>query len=237
MFAVLAKKEYKDSTEKIYLVQYLRAMHGIETKQLTLDSYKELIALARQGYPGAGDSLYIAENVLYNRAIKEYRYKDNYRSGYVEAHSIFKYLNGYKDSRKYITLIEGRTEYNYLLNKDSSFSRKKAILNDIISIIEFEDAAEVLVSSHNIAVDFLEGMWRDRTGRYYFSMSSEHNASYNLPFFNYGDYYRIEDGIYELYPKGKETLARSMYRFTVVSPSRIRVYCYQDRNTYELFRQ
>jgi hypothetical protein len=68
-------------------------------------------------------------------------------------------------------------------------------------------------------------------------MKDDGYINYNLPWFNYGDYYRIEDGIMLLYPENSYNSTKALFAFEAVTPDCIEVYCYQNKRTYTLYRQ
>ena len=68
-------------------------------------------------------------------------------------------------------------------------------------------------------------------------MDDEGYISYNLPWFDYGDYYKIENGELLLYPKKDEKATKTMYTIVAIAPNQIQVYCHKDGSTYTLNRQ
>lgn len=110
-------------------------------------------------------------------------------------------------------------------------------LADLIGMIGFEDSADLILKETNSSCDFLKGTWRTGDGQYYFSMTIDHKTSYNLPWFDFGEYYRIENGDYLLYSGNDYTNTRSLFKFRVVEKNVIMVYCYKDGKEYRLIRE
>ena len=109
-------------------------------------------------------------------------------------------------------------------------------LEDVLDILSFEDAKEVLVSNHSLAVAFLSGSWYSNNGLG-FIIRENGSVSSNLTSIRYGDYYVIEDGIYKTSPSNNENATRDIFKFTIEEKDRIKVYCYKDGSTHILYRQ
>ena len=149
-----------------------------------------------------------------------------YRKGYyLSAKDQFDYIGAYDDSKDYVDLIAVHLK-GYVSGVSTS---------ELIALIGFEDAAELLVQEHIQAKSFLLGHW---TGSgYYFTMKEDGHINYNLPYFNYGYYYRIEDGEVLLYPKDDENDTKMLFRFTVLSKDSVSVYCAKNKTSYTLTRK
>ena len=108
-------------------------------------------------------------------------------------------------------------------------------IDELKAYIDRDLVKTIIMQSQSIAQTFLEGNWT--SGSWYFTMDEDGSTNYNLPWFTYGDYYSIEDGVYFLYVDGSyETDRRNMFRFTILSWDSISVYCYEDGSTYTLYR-
>lgn len=89
---------------------------------------------------------------------------------------------------------------------------------------------------------FLEGNWKNGKSYLKFTKSADKykvntwRSSYNLPYFNYGDYYNIVDGNYRLEKKDSEEY-RNMYHIRIISYDCIEVFAYKNSQTYTLYRQ
>ena len=112
------------------------------------------------------------------------------------------------------------------------------IVKEVVSIFYFEDASKLLVSEGKIACYFLLGTWWTSRGEYYFKMYKTENDeydfrnSYTLP--SFGGLFTIEDGIYSVSGDGYKN--KPQYRFTLLTPDSMEVYCYKNGATYTLYR-
>lgn len=175
-------------------------------------------------YPGAKDELKELQIKIYRKAVSLYN------SGKTDdAWELFKLIATYSRSGDYLTLCQAKFGYNRYFYPN--------LVNEICDLLGFADADEVLVASQHIAEDFLRGQWKSSDSSYYFSIDEKGYASYNLPSINYGDYYRIENGDYLLYPKDNESNTRTMFSISVIDKNSIRIYCWKDGSTYRMFRQ
>lgn len=68
-------------------------------------------------------------------------------------------------------------------------------------------------------------------------MDKDGHISYNLPWFDYGDYYTIQDGELVLYPEKDKSATKTMYTIVALTPNQIQIYCHKDGSTYILNRQ
>jgi len=125
-------------------------------------------------------------------------------------------------------------DYLFLIDMQSKSATSIAQMSRLKSLIGFEDAASLLVKGQIIAEKFLAGYWSG--DGYYLEMSDEGYLDYNLPYIDYGDYYRIEDGKVLFFPEDAYASTKQIFRFTVVSADCIQVYAYQNRDTYTLYR-
>ena len=216
VFMNLSHKGHSDAEAMWKESYYLWAMSLIEQNELK-EAYGKLNKI--KDYADVKDKL---------SALTELMYLEGqllYRSGhYTEARDIFSYIQGYADSNKYLILIEVKKGYRFS-------SQIKELMNQFY----FEDTAEVLLSSQYCAEEFLRGTWKG--GGYYFKMNADGGTQYSLPWINYGDYYKIEDGTYLLYPKNNESKTKKQFTFEALSPDTLRVYCHKNGKSYTLYRQ
>jgi hypothetical protein len=106
----------------------------------------------------------------------------------------------------------------------------------------FYKALKGVTSSKSILFDsifdemLLTGYWSG--SGYYFRMYENGNngkhISYNLPWFDYGDYYGLEDHIIYLFPKNNESARKNLFKFSFINATKVDVYCYQNGKTYTL---
>lgn len=166
------------------------------------------------------------KELLYAEAV------DFYREGKLDQASS-RFLEGYKDSDRYQLLIEVQKSYYGLLG----FGDPEKDVKKLIDFFYFEDTAEVLLSGRTITEAFLKGNWQSTTGGKYFKMSEDGHISYNLPWFDYGDYYKIQNGELVLYPEKDESATKTMFTIVALTPNQIQIYCHKDGSTYILNRQ
>lgn len=206
-------------------------------KLCSKDTYLKLISLNSNSktFKIPDDVIDYFKEIVYQDACQKYQDEQNGKADQATtAMSYFALISHYKDSDKYITLI------------------KASSCEDVLEIIDFKNAKEVLVSDSPIAEEFLSGTWKTAEGAYYFSMQKSndgsYDASYNLPWIDMSDsYFRIRDGIFFLYEKSKDGFIRFVdindvdnkyvFKFTVIDRNEISVYCYKNGSTYKLFRQ
>jgi len=169
--------------------------------------------------------LYALEEVIFLEGQNLY-----YSEEYSEAKTLFDCISSYGDSKKYITLIDAR---GYSALQDPVGTVKK-----LVDIFYFEDATELLLSDTDIACYFLLGTWRTSNGSYYFKIEktdkSEHSfhSSYNLPW--YGGSFLVTDGVYSVSNDSYDD--KPQFRFTLLTPNSMEVYCYKYGTTYTLYR-
>ena len=123
------------------------------------------------------------------------------------------------------------------------FDRKKEVdkithsYSDIVKLLGFEDAADLIFENAEYTKTYLTGTWRTGDGKYYFTMDSDGYAKYDLPGMDFGEYYRIENGNYLLYYEKDPENTRTLFSFEIVNKDTINIYCYKDYTSYRLIRQ
>ena len=190
-----------------------------------LSGYKTIAALSKSNFTLATNGLEEAKKQAYDHAVSLYREED-----ITGAASFFKELKGYRRSNDYMTLINS-----------NSFSELK-------KLIGFENADEILLNQY--ADQFLMGTWKNKDGKYYFSIEKNDDGSfhshYNLPSVSLEhSFYNIADGIYYLYDQDTSLTKlvsgdyerKNLFRFTIIDADTINVYCYKDGSIYNLLRQ
>lgn len=188
-------------------------------------AYQTLKKINEYGDVSALLSFYRDES--YKSAIGLYRNEE-----YEKAISEFDAIGNYLDSDDYVFLIQ---MYRQSFSNDYVSAPISDIdISKLASLIGFENAAELLVRSHRIAEKFLTGTWRGEG--MYFTVKSNGYINYNLPYFNYGDYYRIENGLILLYPEENVYAAKKLFGITVISEDCIQMLTYQNHRTYTLYR-
>ena len=268
-FQALGELGYNDAETRVLEVLYRKACFLLEVEKNYEDAYALFYKLDQLDYPGA-DAMrketryqwgqYCVDNKEYLQAYEIFLriegYKDTnslisslkdtlyqsaqnmYRRGeYEQAQAIFRILTDYLRSEDYIHLYTVRFVYtaDYLQEPGEQILRE---------LIGFEDAAELIVSSHGFATAFLEGEWKTSSGNYYFKIDEKHISWTNLPKVIYGYYYYIRDGKYYLFEKdasGDSNTGyegeRACFTFTVLTEDSISIYCHKDGSTHTLYRQ
>lgn len=220
IFTRLAKKKYDGADEMQKETQYLWASALIEDEDY-VGAYKKLVNIKK--YSDVKEVLEALEEVIYKEGQRLY-----YNKKYSDAKAHFDCISSYEDSNKYLTLI---TAHQFTGWSGSALS----IVNKLSAIFYFEDASQLLLLKDDIAEEFLRGTWNGNG--YYFTMNDEGSISYNLPWFDYGDYYKISNGEVLLFPKNKENSTKKLFFIEAITPDCIEVFCYKNSRTYTLNRQ
>ena len=258
----LEKQGYKDAASKVLEIQYRNGVYLLQEKLDFKAASKIFSQLITKGYDGAEEmenqtqylwAFDLVEKEYYTDAYRKFAsirdYEDvedcidalselmhiegqtlYYEGNYTKAKELFECITPYGDSKKYITLINAR---GY-----SAWADPEGTAEKLVDIFYFENASELLVSDTDVACYFLLGNWRTSNGSYYFKMEpsdeGEHSfwSSYNLPW--YGGSFTIEDGVYSVSNDSYED--KPQYRFTLLTPDSMEVYCYKNGTTYTLYR-
>ncbi len=134
----------------------------------------------------------------------------------IKALQYFAKTGNHKQSKKYVKILSS---------------------DDVFELLPYlgEAGADKKIYSQNMLEDFLEGTWRNDS--YYFTMQSNGNISYNLPWFDYGDYYGIKDGVIFFYYEGDEANGRDIFTIEIESRDVIYVYAHKNGKTYRMTRR
>lgn len=224
-YNLLASQNYKDSKAKALETRYRQGLYIMYEQQNYLAAYTNLKNSDYNEMSNISEVRNELRELLYQEAVMYYR-KDELDI------AKSRFVDNYKDSDKYLLLIKGKQPFWWYFNDNNKKDAEK-----LIDLFYFEDTPKVLLFNHEVATVFLEGTWRSSTGGKYFTMNKDGYISYNLPWFNYGDYYKISDGDLLLYPKNDESATRSLFSFSAITPNQIEVYCHKDGSTYILTRQ
>lgn len=214
----LEEAGYGEYTGEIQQIQYLWAMDLRENRDF-IGAYTMLAALKE--HPDARTSLDALEKTIYREGITAYHKGENTQAG-----KLFACVSGYENAEKYITLIEV---------KKSQGSITKELYEKLIANFSFEDTAEVVLYNQAAAKWFLLGTWEN--GEYSFTMYPNGEIDCDLPWIEYGDYYRIEKGELLLYPENQPAQTKPAFRFQASTVDRMEIYCCRNRRTYTLYRQ
>ncbi len=80
----------------------------------------------------------------------------------------------------------------------------------------------------------LQGYWSNNG--YYFQMNESGQINYNVPWFEYGDYYGLYNHIIYLFPDGQEDNSRNLFEINFINDNTITIYSYQNGLTYTLYK-
>ena len=218
IFVALVRQGYENAAEMQKETQYCWACSDIENGEY-ISAYNKLSGI--RGYSDVNDILTYLSELIYSEGQKHY-----YNGSNRTAKKYFSCITPHLDSEKYLDLISIKTEATL-------FAKTK--VSKLIDIFYFEDAAELLLSTQELSEIFLLGTWKG--DGYHFTMKEDGHISYNLPNFDYGDYYRIEDGNLLLFPENNESSTKTLFSFTAITPDCIEIFCYKDYKSYTLYRQ
>ena len=211
----LKEQGYIGANEKMHELYYAWGMALIEEKDY-LQAYEKL-----ENAEGFSDSEIILndlQEIIYYIAI------DDYHMGkYNSAHKAFSKIGSYRDTSAYVILCEAHLYGSYHVYKD------------LKSLVGFEDASELIMVNYFTAKEFLLGFWKG-DGRY-FRMKEDGRISYDIPWINYGDYYRIEDGLFLLYKEKTPNITKKLFAVNIISKDCITIFAYKNGRTYLLYRQ
>lgn len=252
----LVEQNYEEAPRKMQDLRYQEAIYQLYEEKDFETAYKAFKQLDKEAYPGAKDmacealyqwamDLILNEKyaVAYHKlnSIRDYsdvqetlktladlmyaEAQKLYRKGeYAQAEVLFSCIPSHKDSQKYLTLI-GVHLFPYDVSDKT--------LQDMIKMFNFGDTSEVLLLAEDIG--FLRGKWSG--DGHYFTMNKDGYINYNLPASSYGNYYRLEDGYILFYPANDWVATKKIFHIEALSPDCIEVYCYQNGQTYTLYRQ
>lgn len=214
----LKEQGYIGANEKMHELYYAWGMTLIEERDY-LQAYEKL-----ENAEGFSDSEIILndlQEIIYYEAVDAYHAGD-----YALAEESFSRIENYRDASAYILLCKAHAQGAYLQYVD---------YKDLEPLIGFEDASELIMANHFTAKAFLLGFW-EGDGRY-FRMKEDGRISYDIPWINYGDYYRIEDGLFLLYKEKTPNITKKLFAVKIISKDCITVFAYKNGRTYMLFRQ
>lgn len=230
-YSALRKIDYKDSDELYNDTLYRQGIYQFFEVGEYIEGYETLGSVPKD-YPGIQDILSECQEYLYALGQEAY-----YSEDYHLSKRYFTALEGYGRSADYLTLLDVHmnTSTNSKIFKYYTGQKKvSSLVGALEALIGFEDAAELLVSTQDIASEYLLGYWTSSGGS--FQMGEDRRTNYYLPWFNYGDYYTIFDGHYVLYKEGDYSAYKNLFDFYPISANTCEVYCYNNGRTYTLTR-
>lgn len=222
--AIIPAVKYNNAAALMDAGQYNEAIAAFEAMAGYKDSAEQISECKYRSALNLMDEGKLSDAISAFQALGNYKdsaeqiVECNYRSAiqlaknqnYSAASELLERIGGYKDS------TELALEYRYL--------HAKQLMNSG----SYDDAANLLKKLAQVNYkDYLK-MEERETGRFW--------CSYNLPWQYDGDFYTIENGIYY---EGYNNSSRKdkEFRFTIVSWSKIEVYCFKNGRTYTLKRQ
>lgn len=206
--------DYQDSQTMATECDYQKASNLV-IKEDYLGAYEIFSDI--QGYADVNDILFILQDSIYYKGIELYETNDKMKSK-----SYFDAVDGYLDADIYIKLIEAQFQYS-----EKGYQK-------LIQLVGFEDTVDIIMNDTFIYY-YLKGYWSDGNG-YYFKLTETDNgwhSYYNLPHY-VGEYFTIADAIYKTGNTGDWT---ECWKFTFISENELRIYCYKNNRTYDMYRE
>ena len=217
LFKELAKKNFSDSQKMVTATNYNWGAYYLEKGELVLAFEKFTLA---KGYLDADSQLNQLKAPLYMDAVNNYHEKN-----FSKALSEFRVISDYLDSKDYALLAKAHVGYDSLTEDE--------ITDDLVALIGFEDASDILVSDFYYGTTFLTGIWSG--DGYRFAITEEGSYS-SIPCAT-GQYFDIISGTYYVYNEGdSESDYVPGYRIGVISKDLILIYSYRSGNIYSLTR-
>ncbi|MDD4311836.1 MAG: trypsin-like peptidase domain-containing protein [Eubacteriales bacterium] len=218
----LVSEKYDPARSAIYEA-YAKKAEKIASDGHYGGAYETLLEAKKYG--DFSEKLKYYREAAYQAGIAFYRSGEN-SSARLELSMIGNYLR----TEDYLLLLYAKGTSSSWLSPITS-----AEMDRLKSLIGFEDTAYVLVMGQSTAVGYLAGTWRG--DGCYFSMKMDGQIRYNLPYFNYGDYYKIEKGYVLLYPQNNLLSTKKLFRITVLTEDCIRVFAFKNNKAYKLYRE
>ncbi len=170
------------------------------------------------------DSVNSEQEEHYQALISAYRAEEYDRA-------LEEYINvtGYQYADRYYDLIRAKFCSYFELTEDEIVQLKK----ELLSWIDFEDAAHALVTNPDMAEVYLRGFWTS-SGNVIYTLEWENGWDTTLPVVPYsGNYAYIYDGTYWRH-NGDVDNSVAQFDLKPVSETAMDVYCYQTKGTYRL---
>ncbi|MBR2027974.1 MAG: trypsin-like peptidase domain-containing protein [Oscillospiraceae bacterium] len=255
----LSREGYKDSAQKLMETKYRQGMYMYEKGNYdsALKVLGELLGEYEQAAYAFAEiqALYIAELTDENNFLKAYEVamlapeyvgeegislikEGVYLSGqiwyfeksYDNARGCFEVISDYKDSEKYLKIIDILDFFNF-----TPYEERVAYL---IEIFDFENVPEIILSEQSLAEEFLKGRWETTDRQYHMYIAEDGYMTNGMPMLKGYEncYYYIENGEYRVYHNNPEDYKVSMV-ITALTTDSIKIYCAADNNTYTLYRK
>ena len=125
-------------------------------------------------------------------------------------------------------------EYRMAASFDNGYTQEYGFKNLTAFYQELKEEFPNLATDQCYDKIKLLGYWSG--GGRYFQLKSNGYISYDLPWFDYGDYYKLYDHTIMLFPENDESSTRNLFKITFINDTTIKVYCYDDGSTYTLYK-
>ena len=169
------------------------------------------------------------------------------RIDWADSLAFFRAVSPYERSEDYISLIDAKRFRLRITNPpkdrqlgENKFETSDAAIDALLKIIDFEDAAGILLDS--FLDEYLVGDWESEDGSDLFKLEADpkiedYYVEYSLPWFDFGDYFRIEDAEMLLFPEDEYYQTKQLFRFFPKTRTEMDVYCYQDGSVHTLYKK
>lgn len=228
-----------------------KSSYSIKDAEINIAFEESLYELAKNNKDNIEKLKSISKSL--NRLNSKYENEVNI---FIDNYYIFKITEGSSEVRNYFYEKYKRTnssaDYGYMLkaihyyisNDGVNYKTSASIENGYSQEYGFDSLesfySELKKRHPNLAEDQaydrikLLGYWSG--GGRYFQLKSNGYINYDLPWFDYGDYYDIYNHIIFLFPENNESASRNLFKITFLSDNSIKVYCYEDGSTYTLYK-
>lgn len=213
----LSDNKYIDADSKLKELYYTWGCYLLDDEQKILQAYDKFNLAG--DYEDAEQIIPELKDYIYYSAIDDY-----HSDSYFLAKKKFEKIEYYLDSNMYLILIQAHQTSVYDFDASALWP-----------MIGFEDASELIMSNDYFAQSFLLGRWKGDSR--YFIMKEDGHISYDIPWFNYGDYYTIEDGKILKYKEETPEITKTLFEIIIIDQNCIQITSYENYETYILYRQ
>ncbi len=203
-----------------------------------MKAIEKLVQLQRISEEKASELIYTHEKEIYAYGVNQYQ-ADNIENA-KEAFTLLPV--DYERISDYLLLIqvsnayqEGAFEWNPYNQNDP----QRSIALQLINLIGFENAGELVMQCPSMAEYFLNGMWMNGAVYFLFYTSPDNpevtQISRNVPGCIGDGAWFFQDG--DFYLTNKDGQAEQKARFTIIDKNKINVYVYASKGEYNLRRK
>jgi len=167
--------------------------------------------------------------------------QEAYRNGkHGNAAEYFQLLGDYRDSLLYLPLIQLDSDYGYSVIQFSQHGlySDEELCAVLRANLDFENARELILRDHDVAVQFLAGYWSVEGTWYYFKINEEtHRATYRLGTdSSKSGKYMISDGFYYYKTNAEDAVYAPVFAISVLDENTIEAYFEEEDRTFTLVR-